>query len=86
MKFELNAQARTLQGSGASRRLRRAGKVPGIIYGGDVPAANPGNCAQGRVRANPCFGSEPRALNCGKHTGIPPRMAERPSNSALGLR
>ena len=36
MKFELNAQARTLQGSGASRRLRRAGKVPGIIYGGDA--------------------------------------------------
>jgi large subunit ribosomal protein L25 len=36
MKFELNAQARTLQGSGASRRLRRAGKVPGIIYGGEV--------------------------------------------------
>ena len=34
MKFELNAQARTLQGSGASRRLRRASKVPGIIYGG----------------------------------------------------
>ena len=34
MKFELNAQARTLQGSGASRRLRRANKVPGIIYGG----------------------------------------------------
>lgn len=34
MKFELNAQARTLQGSGASRRLRRAAKVPGIIYGG----------------------------------------------------
>lgn len=36
MKFELNAQARTLQGSGASRRLRRAGKVPGIIYGGEA--------------------------------------------------
>ena len=34
MQFELNAQARALQGSGASRRLRRAGKVPGIIYGG----------------------------------------------------
>jgi len=34
MKFELNAQKRTLQGSGASRRLRRANKVPGIIYGG----------------------------------------------------
>lgn len=36
MQFELKAQARTLQGSGASRRLRRAGKVPGIIYGGDA--------------------------------------------------
>ncbi|MFZ4539376.1 50S ribosomal protein L25/general stress protein Ctc [Propionivibrio sp.] len=34
MKFEINAQKRTLQGSGASRRLRRANKVPGIIYGG----------------------------------------------------
>ena len=36
MQFELKAQARTLQGSGASRRLRRAGKVTGIIYGGEV--------------------------------------------------
>ena len=27
------AQSRELQGTGASRRLRRAGKVPGIIYG-----------------------------------------------------
>ena len=34
MKFELNATTRTLQGSGASRRLRHAKKVPGIIYGG----------------------------------------------------
>jgi len=34
MKFELNVQKRTLQGSGASRRLRLANKVPGIIYGG----------------------------------------------------
>ena len=38
MKFELNAQKRTLQGSGASRRLRRANKVPGIIYGGTAAA------------------------------------------------
>jgi len=36
MSFELNAQKRTLQGSSASRRLRRAGKVPGIVYGGGV--------------------------------------------------
>ena len=36
MQFEINAQARTLQGSGASRRLRAAGKVPGIIYGGEA--------------------------------------------------
>ncbi|MDR1164239.1 MAG: 50S ribosomal protein L25/general stress protein Ctc [Candidatus Accumulibacter sp.] len=34
MKFELEAQQRVTQGSGASRRLRRAGKVPGILYGG----------------------------------------------------
>ena len=34
MKFELNAQKRTLQGSGASRRLRAANKVPAIVYGG----------------------------------------------------
>ena len=27
---------RTKQGTGASRRLRNAGKVPGIIYGGDA--------------------------------------------------
>lgn len=36
MKFELNAYKRELQGSGASRRLRRANKVPGIIYGGSA--------------------------------------------------
>ena len=38
MQFELNASKRTLQGSGASRRLRRADKVPGIIYGGAAEA------------------------------------------------
>ena len=36
MSFELIAQARTLQGTSASRRLRRANKVPGIVYGGDT--------------------------------------------------
>ncbi len=39
MKFELNASKRELQGSGASRRLRRANKVPGIIYGGTATPA-----------------------------------------------
>jgi len=35
MKIEVNAETRSLQGKGASRRLRRSGKTPGIIYGGD---------------------------------------------------
>ena len=38
MAFQVNAQARKLQGTGASRRLRNAGKVPGILYGGKKPA------------------------------------------------
>jgi large subunit ribosomal protein L25 len=32
-KYEITAEARATQGTGASRRLRRAGKVPGIVYG-----------------------------------------------------
>ena len=36
MKFV--AFERTLQGTGASRRLRNANKVPGIVYGGGEPA------------------------------------------------
>jgi large subunit ribosomal protein L25 len=34
MQIEINAQTRKLQGTGASRRLRKAGGVPGIVYGG----------------------------------------------------
>jgi len=34
MQFEINATMREVQGSSASRRLRRAGRVPGILYGG----------------------------------------------------
>jgi large subunit ribosomal protein L25 len=34
MKFEISAQKREAQGTGASRRLRRLGRVPGIVYGG----------------------------------------------------
>ena len=36
MKF--TAYERTLQGTGASRRLRNADKVPGIVYGAGTPA------------------------------------------------
>jgi large subunit ribosomal protein L25 len=32
-KFELTAESRTGQGTGASRRLRRAGKIPVVLYG-----------------------------------------------------
>jgi large subunit ribosomal protein L25 len=32
--FELVAEFRETQGKGASRRLRREGKVPAILYGG----------------------------------------------------
>jgi large subunit ribosomal protein L25 len=34
ISFELNAEPRTDTGKGASRRLRHAGKVPAIMYGG----------------------------------------------------
>ena len=38
MAIEVVAQTRKLQGTGASRRLRREGKVPGIVYGGSQAA------------------------------------------------
>jgi large subunit ribosomal protein L25 len=34
-KFEIVAELRTAQGKGASRRLRRDGKIPAILYGTD---------------------------------------------------
>ncbi len=34
MQLEFNANKRDGQGTGASRRLRRTGRVPGILYGG----------------------------------------------------
>ena len=36
-EFNLVAELREDQGKGASRRLRRQGKVPAIIYGGGRP-------------------------------------------------
>jgi len=38
MAFELNAVKREEMGTGASRRLRHAGKLPGVIYGCDQAA------------------------------------------------
>ena len=40
MKIAIKAEVRGVQGTGASRRLRRANKVPGIVYGGGVDATN----------------------------------------------
>jgi large subunit ribosomal protein L25 len=37
-KFELNAEPRSVKGTGASRRLRRGGKIPAVMYGGDKDA------------------------------------------------
>ncbi len=37
-EFVLDAETRSDKGKGASRRLRRAGKVPAIIYGGEGEA------------------------------------------------
>lgn len=40
MSIELNAKKREAQGTGASRRLRRSGNVPGIVYGGGKDAVS----------------------------------------------
>lgn len=40
MAIEIRATLRNAKGTGASRRLRRAGKVPGIIYGAHKDPVN----------------------------------------------
>jgi len=40
MAIEISARKREAQGTGASRRLRRMGRVPGIVYGGDKGPIN----------------------------------------------
>jgi len=40
MKIEISATKRETQGTGASRRLRNSGRVPGIVYGGDKAPIN----------------------------------------------
>ncbi|MBE9609228.1 50S ribosomal protein L25/general stress protein Ctc [Chitinilyticum piscinae] len=38
MTFDINAQSRPAQGTGASRRLRKAGRLPAVVYGGSKDA------------------------------------------------
>lgn len=38
MAYEVIAKSRTLEGTGASRRLRKAGGLPGVVYGGGKEA------------------------------------------------
>jgi large subunit ribosomal protein L25 len=40
MQIEINAKKREAQGTGASRRLRRTGNVPGVVYGGGKDAVS----------------------------------------------
>jgi len=40
MKIEISARKRETRGTGASRRMRTAGRVPGIVYGGERDAVN----------------------------------------------
>jgi large subunit ribosomal protein L25 len=40
MQIEINAKKRESKGTGASRRLRRAGTIPGIVYGGGKDAVS----------------------------------------------
>ncbi len=40
MAIEISARKRETQGTGAARRLRRKGLVPGIVYGGEQGAVN----------------------------------------------
>src|SRR5258706_11588543 len=40
MAIEISARKRDTQGTGSSRRLRRGGRVPGILYGGEKDPLN----------------------------------------------
>jgi large subunit ribosomal protein L25 len=40
MKIAIKAEPRSVQGTGASRRLRRESKVPGVVYGAGKDATN----------------------------------------------
>jgi large subunit ribosomal protein L25 len=66
--FEINAEPRESVGKGASRRLRRTGKVPGIVYGTgkDVVMISIDQNSIGHQLDNEAFYSHILTLNVGK--------------------
>jgi large subunit ribosomal protein L25 len=40
MAIEISARKREMQGTGPARRMRRMGRVPGVLYGGDKTPVN----------------------------------------------
>jgi len=67
-KFELSAEVRDVKGKGASRRLRRDGKVPAVMYGADkepVMLSLDHNALYQQVR-NEAFYSSILTVNVGK--------------------
>ncbi|MDH3946310.1 MAG: 50S ribosomal protein L25, partial [Chromatiales bacterium] len=65
--FVLSADFRDDQGKGASRRLRRTGKVPAIVYGGGKPprAITLDHDALVHQMSNPAFYSSVLTLKVG---------------------
>jgi large subunit ribosomal protein L25 len=68
--FEINAEPRESVGKGASRRLRKTGKVPGIVYGTDKEAVmiSVDQNALGHQLDNEAFYSHVLTLNMGKNS------------------
>ncbi len=68
--FEINAEPRENVGKGASRRLRKTGKVPGIVYGTGKEAAmiSLDQNAFGHQLDNEAFYSHILTLNVGKNS------------------
>ena len=66
--FEINAEPREDVGKGASRRLRKAGKVPGIVYGikQDAKMISLDQNSLGHQLDNEAFYSHILTLNIGK--------------------
>ena len=65
MAYSFDAQVRTDFGKGASRRLRRNGQIPAIVYGGDQEAVAIA-LDQAKVftaQQNAAFYNEPITLN-----------------------